>query len=221
MRYPCLILDHDDTLVDSTAHLHWPAFLKGMEQLRPGITMTLDEYFAMNCDPGIYRYYSEVVKLNPDEMAAEKKIWLDYVATHTPSVYPGMEKIIRRQKELGGAVCVVSQSFTENILRDYQLHGLPAPDLVFGGERPEAERKPTPWPVEQILSRLGFTPEQALVVDDLMPGLEMAKAAGVDFAAACWAHNLPAIRAGMECSAHYCCYTPDDLYRLLFEEPTL
>lgn len=217
MRYPCLILDHDDTVVDSTAHLHWPAFLKGMAQLRPGTTMTLDEYFAMNCDPGIYRYYSEIAKLTAEESALEKKIWLDYVATHTPHVYPGMEKIIRRQKELGGAVCVVSQSVTENILRDYRIHGLPEPDLIFGSERPAEEQKPRPWPVEQALSLLGFAPEQALVVDDLLPGLEMADATGVDFAAACWAHNVPAIRARMEAGARYCCHTPDDLYRILFE----
>ena len=30
LRKRCLILDHDDTVVDSTAHVHYPAFLAGM-----------------------------------------------------------------------------------------------------------------------------------------------------------------------------------------------
>ena len=218
LRYPCLILDHDDTVVDSTACLHWPAFLEGMALLRPGTTMTLDEYFAMNCDPGIFRYYAEVAKLTPEETAFEKQFWLNYIAGRVPHVYPGMKQVIRRQKALGGAVCVVSHSNSETILRDYRAHGLPEPDLIYGGERPEAERKPLPFPVEDILARLGCQKSEALVVDDLLTGQEMAAAAGVDLAAACWAHHVPAIRQKMERAARYCCLSPADLYKVLFGE---
>ena len=49
------------------------------------------------------------------------------------------------------------------------------------------------------------TPVDILVVDDLKPGVEMAQAAGVDAAAACWSHNLPAIRESMRrtCVANF------------------
>ena len=37
-----------------------------------------------------------------------------------------------------------------------------------------------------------------MVVDDLKPGYDMAHAAGVPFAAACWAYDVPEIRQFME-----------------------
>ena len=53
MRYKCLVLDHDDTVVDSTASIHYPAFLEALKILRPGVQqITLEEYFKENFDPG-------------------------------------------------------------------------------------------------------------------------------------------------------------------------
>ena len=39
----------------------------------------------------------------------------------------------------------------------------------------------------------GFCPQQLLVVDDLKPGYDMARAASVAFAAAGWANNIEQI----------------------------
>ena len=58
-------------------------------------------------------------------------------------------------------------------------------------------RKPNPYPVLEALDRLGLQAHEALVVDDLKPGVDMAKAAGVDVAAAGWAHRIPSIRSYM------------------------
>jgi hypothetical protein len=30
MRYPCLVLDHDDTLVRSTPEIHYPSFVEAL-----------------------------------------------------------------------------------------------------------------------------------------------------------------------------------------------
>lgn len=40
-KYPCLVLDHDDTLVQSESTVNYPAFLKALEVLRPGQTVSL------------------------------------------------------------------------------------------------------------------------------------------------------------------------------------
>ena len=45
LKYKCLVLDHDDTVVDSTAKIHFPAFLVALRVMRPGVTMELEEYF--------------------------------------------------------------------------------------------------------------------------------------------------------------------------------
>ncbi len=35
MKYKCLVLDHDDTVVKSTPTIHYPSFIEAMKELRP------------------------------------------------------------------------------------------------------------------------------------------------------------------------------------------
>ena len=48
-----------------------------------------------------------------------------------------------------------------------------------------------------------------LVVDDLKPGFEMARLAGVDFAAAGWANDIPSIESFMRAHSDYYFKTVD------------
>ena len=217
MRYKCLILDHDDTVVDSTAHVHHPAFLVALKELRPGHTISLEDYFRMNFHPGFLQYCAETLGFTEAEYARELEIWQAYVKEHIPAVYPGMARIIRRQKELGGLVCVISHSFDYNIRRDYAANGLPEPDAVYGWELPRQLRKPDPWALKQVLARFDLRPEDCLVVDDLKPGYDMARAAAVPFAAACWAYDVPEIRSFMEQSCELAFTDPAALEKYLFD----
>ena len=38
MRYKCLVLDHDDTVVNSTATIHYPCFCEFLKEVRPQAT---------------------------------------------------------------------------------------------------------------------------------------------------------------------------------------
>ena len=216
LKYKCLILDHDDTVMDSTAHVHHPAFLVSLAELRPGHTISLEDYFRMNFHPGFVEYCRRELGFTEAEFDREVEMWKEYVADHIPTAYPGMARIIHRQKELGGLVCVVSHSFDFNIRRDYAANGLPEPDAIYGWELPPERRKPDPWALYQIMERFGLRPEQALVVDDLKPGYDMARAADVPFAAACWAYDVPEIRQFMECNCAVSFTDPSDLERYLF-----
>lgn len=216
LKYKCLILDHDDTVMDSTAHVHHPAFLVSLAELRPGHTISLEDYFRMNFHPGFVEYCRRELGFTEAEFDREVEMWKEYVADHVPTAYPGMARIIRHQKELGGLVCVVSHSFDFNIRRDYAANGLPEPDAIYGWELPPERRKPDPWALYQIMERFGLRPEQALVVDDLKPGYDMARAADVPFAAACWAYDVPEIRQFMECNCAVSFTDPSDLERYLF-----
>ena len=217
MRYRCLVLDHDDTVTDSTAHIHYPAFLDEMEQMRPGVWMSLQDYFRINFDPGFLPYMTDVLHFTDEEMKQEYEIWQSWARRIIPTVYPGMADIIRRQKAEGGYVCVVSHSMDFNIRRDYRENGLPEPDLVFGWEQPDGRRKPSPWPLQEIMRRLSLKPEEMLMVDDLKPGFDMAQAAGVPFAAACWAYDVPEIKAFMATYSKLCFDRPEELGKYLFE----
>ena len=197
MRFPCLVLDHDDTVVNSTATVHFPCFQEFLKLYFPQCNYTLEEYFLKNFSPGILELLRDEVGMDDEMLQQEHRFWDAYVQQHVPQCYEGMRELLWKHKEAGGLICVVSQSFAKNILRDYRENGLPEPDLVFGWEYPAHQRKPKPYPLQQILLKTGLKREELLVVDDLKPGYDMAKACGIKFAAAGWAYDIPQIEAFM------------------------
>lgn len=68
MKYKCLILDHDDTIVDSTRTVNFPAFLDSLSKLRPGVTMTCEDYFKYNYKPGFTALCFDILKFTEEEM---------------------------------------------------------------------------------------------------------------------------------------------------------
>ena len=218
LQYKCLVVDHDDTVMNSTKHVHHPSFLVALEELRPGVTMDLDTYFRINFDPGFLPYCEDVLHFTKEEFDRELEIWQAYVKTHVPEVFPGVAKILKEQISRGGYVCVSSHSFKHNILRDYAANGLPVPTLVYGWELPRELRKPNPYALDEIMRILNLKPDELLMVDDLKPGYDMAKTRGVPFAAAGWAYDVPEIRAFLQKNCPLYFDTPDALYQYLFTE---
>lgn len=216
LRYKCLVLDHDDTVTDSTRHVHWPAFLGAMEQMRPGVTISLEDYLRVNFDPGFTAFCERELGFTAADFAREVEIWQSYVDKTVPRVFPAVAEIIRRQKAAGGFVCVSSHSLSKNIRRDYRENGLPEPDLVFGWDLPHEQRKPAPYSLERIMRRFSLQPSELLMVDDLKPGYLMARACGVDFAAAGWAYDIPEIEAFMRQNCDLYFKTPEELAAYLF-----
>lgn len=203
MKYKCLVFDHDDTVVNSTATIHHPCFQLFLEQYRPGMECDLKKYFEKNFHPGFLQMCREDYALTDEELDIEVEFWKDYVKSHIPQVYPGIREIMERQKAQGGLITVVSHSFEFNIERDYRENKLPAPDAVFGWGQPVERRKPNPYPLMAIMERFGLDASEMLVIDDLKPGYDMALAAGVDFAAVGWANDIESIENFMR---HNCKY---------------
>ena len=193
MRYKCLVFDHDDTVVNSTATIHHPCFERFLEIHYPGRSCSLEHYFLKNFSPGFLEMCRGEYGMDEATIAEEGRFWLAYVESHIPEAYPGIREIMERQKAAGGLVTVVSHSHITNILRDYAANSLPVPDAVYGWERPADERKPAPFPLADIMRRFRLAPEELLVIDDLKPGYDMARAAGTDFAAVGWANDIPEI----------------------------
>jgi phosphoglycolate phosphatase/pyrophosphatase PpaX len=206
LRFACLILDHDDTAVDSTAAVHYPAHVEAMRVLRPGRpVVSLEGWFLKNFHPGIMPYLVEELGLNAEELAVEFKIWRSFTTQRTPPFFPGFLQALVEYRERGGKIAVISHSEPEVIRGHYRAAGPLVPDLVFGWHEEEEKRKPSPWPVRQALASLGIPGGQALVLDDLKPGVLMARQAGVAVAAAGWAHDIGEIRKYMQahCLAYF------------------
>ena len=197
MRYRCLVFDHDDTVVNSTATIHHPCFEDYLRLYYPGRSCSLEDYFLKNFSPGFIPMCREEYGMSDEELAAEAAFWRRYVENHIPLAYPGIREIMERQKAEGGLVCVISHSYEDNIRRDYAANSLPVPDAVFGWEQPPERRKPHPWPLQELMRRFGLKPEELLMIDDLKPGYDMAAACGVPFAAVGWSNDIAPIEAFM------------------------
>ena len=217
-KYKCLVLDHDDTVVDSSASIHYPSFVEYLKIARPHLAdkYTLEDYFEKNFIPGILELFTDEIGLSEEELAEEELFWREYVKNHIPHVYPGMKEIIEEFRAQGGLIIVDSHSVSENILRDYKANDLPLPDHIYGWDIPKEMRKPAPGTILDLMKRYSLSPEDILVVDDLKPGYDMARAAGVDIAAAGWAHNVPGIVDFMSENCEYYCKTIEDLREILF-----
>lgn len=201
LKYRCLILDHDDTAVDSTAKIHYPAHREVLRVLRPHrIPLSLDQWFLKNFDPGIMEYLTGELELNDQEIQTEYTIWKNFTARITPRFYPGFLDALKEYRKRGGLIAVVSHSEKGIIERDYlavDKNGRFLPDVVFGWDNDKTKRKPNPYPVQEILKTFRLKPSDALIVDDLKPGVLMAKATSVPVAAAGWAHRIPEIQEYM------------------------
>lgn len=219
LKYPCLVLDHDDTVVASERSINYPCFLLVLDKFRPGEPYMDPDTFTRWCfDPGFAELLLQKYSFTLQEMDEEFQMWVDYAKDRIPTAYPGIREVILRQKELGGKVCVVSHSSKYNIRRDYLAHFGIEPDLVFSWEDPPEQRKPNTYPLEIIMKTYGFSPAQLLMVDDLKPGCDMAKNAGVAIAYAGWSRdNVPEITEYMRDICDYSFFNVDSFYQFLFE----
>ena len=217
MKYKCLVLDHDDTVVSSTATIHYPCFIEYLEKYYPHLAKnyTLESYFVKNFHPGVVELFTDEIGMNADELRHEEEYWRAYVKNHVPAAYDGIGEIIADFKAKGGIVAIDSHSYTEYIVRDYKHNSLPEPDVIYGWDIPKEKRKPAPDTLFELMDRYSLRPSEILVVDDLKPGYDMARAAGVDFAAAGWAYDVPEIEAFMRENCDFYLENVEDLKKIL------
>lgn len=218
MKYKCLVLDHDDTVVASSETIHYPSFCEYLKIYRPGAekNYTFESFLVKNFHPGVTSLFLDELKLNDEEFLKEQDFWADFVENHIPAAYTGIKEIIERHLEEGGIVAVTSHSYVRFIERDYKHNSLPLPNIIYGWDMEPELRKPSPYAIYDIMKRYGLSAEDIIVIDDLKPGYDMARAAGVTFGAAGWAYDVPEIESFMREHCDYYFKTVDELYRHLF-----
>lgn len=201
MKYRCLILDHDDTAVKSSSTIHYPAHRETMRILRPGQSVIDEEgWLLKNFHPGIMDYLVKELEFTEEELQLEYEIWLKYVKAVRSEFYPGFLEALAVYQKKGGIVTVISHSTRETVEKHYmdvydQYHILP--QIIYGWDFNPKKRKPSPWPAQQILRELKLKPHQALVVDDLKPGIDMARKVCIATAGAGWGHDIAEIKRYM------------------------
>ena len=214
MKYPCLILDHDDTVVQSTVQIHYPAFVHTLGWLRPQVTPLSCVAFQEACaHPGLVALYEQTYGFTKEEMALELEDWRNFVKEKIPDAFAGLGEVLTAYTRAGGKIFVVSHSDEALIRRDYLHHFGFEPNGVYDLTYPN--NKPHPAPLLDVMKREQLTPNELLVVDDLPVGLQMAQSAGVDFAYAGRCENAPSIDKTMRQESLVCLDSPFALRELL------
>lgn len=217
LKYPCLVLDHDDTVVQTMKTMSYPFFLYGLNIFRPGQTISFADYVRDCHHYGFVELCRMRYAYTDEELSKEHDMWMEYILGNTPSPYPGIGKVLQRQKEGGGLICVVSHSREDNILRDYRAHFGFDPDAVYGFERPEEQRKPNPYPLQDIMRRFSLSPNDILVVDDMKLSCKMTAPLGIKVAYSGWnGLGVPEVQEEMSAICDFTFDTVADFEKFLF-----
>ena len=218
MKYPCLVLDHDETVVQSEATIGYPCFCLTLRRLRPGCTLTLEEYVQGCHELGFVDMCRRRFDFTDAELQEEYQDWQEYVREHIPAPFPGIQRVIQQQKDAGGLVCVVSHSSIENITRDYEAHFGIQPDAIYGCDLPREQQKPAQYPLLDIMQQYHLRSDELLVVDDMKLAWQMAHPVNVPIAFAAWGKTeFPEIAREMRSLCDFTFDTTEDFYRFLFE----
>lgn len=222
LRYSCLVLDHDDTVVQSEATVNYPCFCEFLSQVRPGVKISFAEYIHACCRQPFADFCRQKFAFTEEELQQEYLFWMEYIHQHTPPPFPGIKEILQRQKNEGGLICVASMSATENILRDYETHFGITPDAIYSRNMPQHLRKPNPYPLQHIMETYRLSPKDLIMIDDMKPGVDMARAAGVQAGFAAWGRlDYPEIMVPMEQISDYTFRNTQELEKFLFREETI
>lgn len=218
LKYKCLVLDHDDTVVQTERHLGYPYFKEYLNQIRPGNELSFEQY-VKDCNSMVFADMCRTCwHMTDEECELEYTGWCNYYRTNPHPIFPGIERIIHRQRAEGGLVCVVSLSPAPDILRDYEEHFGIVPDALFDHDMPKHMRKPNTYPLEQIMARFSLKPEEILVVDDMKLAWMMAHPLGVPVAYAAWSKvDFPELTTEMRELCNYSFDSTAELEKFLFE----
>lgn len=219
LRFPCLVMDHDDTVVQSERTIGYPYFCQILSILRPGETISFRDYVTDCHNLGFADMCRTRWHFTEQEMDAEYTGWMAYVMEHAPAPFPGIRELLQHQRAEGGRICVVSHSSVVNITRDYELHFGLQPDAVYGWDYPEELRKPNTFPLEDIMKRFGYASQDLLVVDDMKLAWRMAKPLGVKVAFAAWGKlDFPELTQEMRTICDFSFDDPKNLENFLFSQ---
>ncbi|HTZ16936.1 MAG TPA: HAD-IA family hydrolase [Dissulfurispiraceae bacterium] len=179
MAFKLIIFDLDGTLVDSSIDIANAInyALDGMKV--PAITV---RQTITLIGEGITRLFEKIIenyKLHADKDMLIKR-FLEHYSAHivdNTTVYPGVKETLDALK--GCSKAVISNKREDLSIQALELLGIRKFfDLVVGSDT-TAERKPSPVPVQHVLSRLGVKPKDAVIIGDSNLDIEAGKAAGI------------------------------------------
>ncbi len=179
MSVKLVIFDLDGTLIDSSVDIT-DAINYAVEPYRVG-PVTVQEAISL-VGEGISRLMEKIIVKEGIEADRDFLIerFVFYYSAHltdNTTVYPGVRETL---SQLGAyRKAVVSNKRESLSIKTLEQLGLSEyMDIIVGSET-VGERKPSPLPVCHVLSVLGISPEEAVIVGDSNYDIEAGQSAGI------------------------------------------
>jgi len=216
MKYKCLVLDHDDTVVKFSRVYQHPSVLLTIKTLRPIIEPLTIKEFNHHCFVYRFEHLCKIRYLFTDEeMKIEYTIWKSHTQSKQAQPFIGWKELLNNYRNQGGKIVVVSYSESKEIIRDYQDHFGFKPDLIFAYDHGLEKLKPHAYPIKTLIEKFNLKPEEILVIDDMPVGYEMAMNANVDFIWAQWAFFDETLNEYIIKTSSETCSNVKELYEIL------
>ena len=108
MKYACLVMDHDDTAVQSEATVNYPFFEMTIPTFCPGAEVSLKKYTAGCYELGFAQMCRQWYGFTDKDLEEEFRGWQSYVRTHVPLPYPGIRELLEALKAQGHRLYVAT-----------------------------------------------------------------------------------------------------------------
>ncbi len=202
-----IMFDLDGTLVDTvqdiTNALNYALKLHNIKTLSVNQTKKM-------LGEGVTRLVDKVLPVDKSYLKAEvMKIFLEYYAQHLTDnsrEYPHVRETL--EKFYGTKKAVISnkrEALSKTLLEKLNLSKYF--NLVIGSDT-AGERKPSPIPVLYVISKMGTTPEESIVIGDSYYDIKAGKRAGTKTVAVTYGYQSKKLLIGAD-------YLIDDFRELL------
>ena len=213
MALTTFLFDLDGTIIDSI-DLILRSYRHTMAQHRSDEPPPPDDMWIQGLGTPLWAQFGEITD-DKEEIERMVQTYRTYNLAHHDALvkpYEGVVDEIRRLKDAGKRLGVVTSKLRDGAMRGLRISGLDDTfDVVIGCDN-VTHSKPHPEPVLKALDELGAKRESTVFVGDSRHDMESGRAAGVKTAAVLWG---PFHRAHLEDLApDYWLEKPHDLREL-------
>lgn len=168
-----------DTLLDITAGVNWAMSNLQLPQLAPE---QVKEHIGQGASQLLAGCLRDVGDIQATHLAEARALFFPYYAEHIADhtrPYPGVVETLHALQTMGLTLAICSNKpidMTEQLLQQLRLRSLFR--IVLGGDS-LPERKPHPLPLQHIMRECSFSPEQTIMVGDMIFDIQSGRQAGV------------------------------------------
>lgn len=187
LKKRCLILDHDDTLMDSQVSVHYPIFLETLSMMRPTMKKpSFEEFVTRSNQYGFEAYIRTVYQFTQAEVDAEIAFWRQQVPLKKANIFDAVAAVVSDFVRAGGILVVYSYSDSSMILNDYARFFDFKPHDIIGFDDVVSHQKPARVPLLKIMHKHQLKASDCLLVDDMPLLIHTARRINMDMVAAKW-----------------------------------